>query len=98
MCQWKEKMYGSVFLSFGNQTQKSRVAGARPNHQPIGGSDPNHQGIWSPPRAGMCLLLQYLLQSCSRGGDKNQPQVIYTKDTSHHTRLFRGPSTNDTKK
>jgi len=28
------------------------VAGARPNHQPIGGSDPNHQGIWSPPRAG----------------------------------------------
>ena len=29
----------------------SRVAGARPDHQPIGGSDPNHQGIWSPPRA-----------------------------------------------
>ena len=41
------------FLSFGNQTQNSRVAGARPNHQPIGGSDPNHQGIWSPPRAGL---------------------------------------------
>jgi hypothetical protein len=34
-----------VFLSFGNRTQNSRVAGARPNHQPIGGSDPNHQGI-----------------------------------------------------
>ena len=34
------------FLSFGNRTQSSRVAGARPNHQPIGGSDPNHQGIW----------------------------------------------------
>jgi hypothetical protein len=34
------------FLSFGNRTQISRVAGARPNHQPIGGSDPNHQGIW----------------------------------------------------
>jgi hypothetical protein len=41
------------FLSFGNRTQNSRVAGARPNHQPIGGSDPNHQGIWSPPRAGL---------------------------------------------
>jgi hypothetical protein len=36
----------------GNRTQNSRVAGARPNHQPIGGSDANHQGIWSPPRAG----------------------------------------------
>ncbi len=33
------------FLSFGNRTQNSRVAGARPNHQPIGGSDPNHQGV-----------------------------------------------------
>jgi hypothetical protein len=38
------------FLSFGNRTQNSRVAGARPNHQPIGGSDPNHQGIWSQGR------------------------------------------------
>ena len=43
------------FLSFGNRTQNSRVAGAKPNHQPIGGSDPNHQGIWC-----VCLLLQYL--------------------------------------
>ena len=31
--------------------QNSRVAGARPNQQPIGGSDPNHGGILSPPRA-----------------------------------------------
>jgi hypothetical protein len=44
------------FLSFGNRTQNSRVAGARPNHQPIGGSDPNQQGIWSPPRAGLVHL------------------------------------------
>jgi hypothetical protein len=43
------------FLSFGNRTQNSRVAGARPNHQPIWGSDPNHQGIWSPPRCS-CQL------------------------------------------
>ena len=30
------------FLSFGNRTQNSRVAGARPNHQPMGwrGWDP----------------------------------------------------------
>jgi hypothetical protein len=40
------------FLSFGNRTQNSRVAGARPNHQADRGSDPNHRGIWSPPRAG----------------------------------------------
>ena len=41
------------FLSFGNRTQNSRVAGARPNHQDDRGSDPNHQGIWIPPRAGV---------------------------------------------
>jgi hypothetical protein len=40
------------FLSFGNRTQNSRVAGARPNHQPIGGSDPNHQGIWTGAHPG----------------------------------------------
>ena len=39
------------FLSFGNLTQNSRAAGARPNLQPIGGSDPNHLGIWCPPSA-----------------------------------------------
>ena len=39
------------FLSFGNRTQNSRVACARPNHQADRGSDPNHRGIWSPPRA-----------------------------------------------
>jgi hypothetical protein len=48
------------FLSFGNRTQNSRVAGARPNHQPIGGSDPNHQEIWSPPRAGQCVCVWQL--------------------------------------
>ena len=42
-----------------NRTQNSRVAGAKPNHQPIGGSDPNHQGIWSVE--SVCLLLQGLL-------------------------------------
>ena len=47
LCAWGEEEW---FLSFGNRTQNSRVAGVRPNHQPIGGSDPNHQGIWSPPR------------------------------------------------
>jgi hypothetical protein len=32
------------------------------------GSDPNHRGIWSPPMTVcVCLLLQDLLQSCSRG-------------------------------
>ncbi len=40
------------FLSCGNRTQNSRVAGARPNHQADRGSHPNHRGIWSPPRAG----------------------------------------------
>ena len=40
------------FLSFGNRTQNSRVAGARPNHQPIGGSDPNHHGTLEPKQGG----------------------------------------------
>jgi hypothetical protein len=43
----------SWFLSVGNRTRNSRVAGARPNHQPIGGSDPNHQG--SPPGQGRAM-------------------------------------------
>jgi len=30
--------------------------------------------------------------------NKNQPKAIYPKGTSHHTRLFRGPSTNYMKK
>jgi hypothetical protein len=29
---------------------------------------------------------------------QKQPKAIYPKGTSHHTRLFRGPSTNDMKK
>ena len=42
------------FLSFGNRTQNSRVAGARPNHQADRGSDPtgNHRGIWSRATQG----------------------------------------------
>jgi hypothetical protein len=46
----------SLVLSFGNRTQNSIVAGAKPNHQTIGGSDPNHQGIWSPPRALLLFI------------------------------------------
>ena len=30
----------SLTFSFGDRTQNSRVAGARPNHQPIGDSEP----------------------------------------------------------
>jgi hypothetical protein len=30
--------------------------------------------------------------------NKNQPKAIYSKGTFYHTRLFRGPSTNDVKK
>ena len=43
------------FLSFGNRTPNSRVAGARPNHQAdnLRGSNPNHRGIWSPPHRQM---------------------------------------------
>jgi hypothetical protein len=29
---------------------------------------------------------------------QNERKAIYPKGTSHHTRLFRGPSTNDMKK
>ena len=51
----------------------SRVAGARPDHQPIGGSDPNHQGIWSPPRAaraakgGPCTVAKNTVTTQPRG-------------------------------
>jgi hypothetical protein len=30
--------------------------------------------------------------------NKNERKAIYPKGTSHHTSLFRGPSTNDMKK
>ena len=72
------------FLSFGNRTQNSRVAGARPNHQPIGwdrtqnsrvaGVRPNHQ-----PMRVCVLLLQDLLQSCARGGRRRVEDMCYER-------------------
>ena len=76
--------FASVWSS---RTQDSRVAGARPNHQPIGGSDPNHQwdGYRSPaalPHVVMCLLLQDLVQSCSRGGGEDSGGHVLRETTS----------------
>jgi hypothetical protein len=57
-----------------NVSIPSTESGAISNHQPIGGSDPNHDlddlGSGAHPgRVFVCvLLLQDLLQSCSRGG------------------------------
>jgi hypothetical protein len=41
------------------------------------------------------VMMMSFICSCR---NKNQPKTIYPKGTSHHTRLFRGPSTNDMKK
>jgi hypothetical protein len=45
------------------------------------------------PGAG--VMMMSFICSCR---NKNQPTAIYPKDTSHHTRLFTGPSANDVKK
>ena len=41
------------------------------------------------------MMMMSFIRSCR---NKNQPKDIYPKGTSHHTRLFRGPSTNGMKK
>ena len=75
------RLFSLVPLSFGNRTQNSRVAGARPNHQPIGGSDPNHQGIWSPPRAWLSFFCtRYRCVYCSTETD-TESVVLPTTDT-----------------
>jgi hypothetical protein len=45
-------------------------------------------------REGGMMMMSFIC-SCR---NKNERKAIYTKATSHHTRLFRGPSTNDMKK
>jgi hypothetical protein len=40
------------FLWFGNRTQNSRVAGARPNHQPIGDLEPTQGGAGTREEPG----------------------------------------------
>jgi hypothetical protein len=47
-----------------------------------------------PPHPRQQMLMMSFI--CSYR-NKNQPKSIYPKGTSHHTRLFRGPSTNDIK-
>ena len=50
LCSWfseaSTRAEAGWFLSFGNRTQNSRVAGARPNHQPIGGSNRGPAGVF----------------------------------------------------
>jgi hypothetical protein len=43
----------------------------------------------------MIMMIMYFICSCR---NKNQPKAIYPKGTSHHTKLFRGPSTIGMKK
>jgi hypothetical protein len=40
------------------------------------------------------MMMMSFICSCR---NKNQPKAMYPKGTSHHTRLFRGPSTNGMK-
>jgi hypothetical protein len=44
---------------------------------------------------GPLLIMMSFICSCR---NKNQPQDMYPKGTSHHTSLFTGSSTNDMKK
>jgi hypothetical protein len=44
--------------------------------------------------APLAMMISFIC-SCR---NKNQPNAKYPKGTSHHTRLFRGTSTNDIKK
>jgi hypothetical protein len=57
---------------------KLQVAGARPNHQPVGGSDPNHQGIWSPPRAGLDRDRDLQLSGINNPVKKKRPNRHFT--------------------
>jgi hypothetical protein len=59
----------SEFMDESPQALSSVVSGTLSSYG-ASGSDPNHRGIWSPSMAGVCLLLQDLLQSCSRGGEE----------------------------
>ena len=45
-----------------------------------------------------CFTVMMMMSFICSCRNKNQPKAIYPKGTSHHTRLFRGPSTNDMKK
>ena len=45
--------------------------------------------------AKLLMMMMSFIYSCR---NKNQPKATYPKGTSHHTRLFRGPSTNGMKK
>jgi hypothetical protein len=55
--------------------------------------DDDHHG--TQPVHVSCREMKSFICSCR---NKNQSKAIYPKGTSHHTRLFRGPSTNDMKK
>jgi hypothetical protein len=46
---------------------------------------------------GLMMIVTMMSFICSCR-NKNQPKTIYPKGTSHHMRLFRGPSTNGMKK
>jgi hypothetical protein len=41
------------------------------------------------------MLMMSFISSCR---NKNERKAIYPKGTSHHTTLFRGPSTNGMRK
>jgi hypothetical protein len=50
---------------------------------------PSFSAVSLPP---CFMMMMFFICSCR---NKNQPKAIYSKGTSHHTSLFRGPSTND---
>jgi hypothetical protein len=45
-----------------------------------------------------CLHMTMMMSFICSCRNKNQPKDIYPKGISHHTRLFRGPISNDMKK
>jgi tetratricopeptide (TPR) repeat protein len=72
----RETTSRGLLISFGNRTQNSRVAGARPNHQPIGGSDPNHQGINA---AGTDFQKKKCSQNARKKCSKKSVRIIFKR-------------------
>ena len=77
--------------SFGNRTQNSRVAGARPIHQADRGSDPNHRGIWSPPRVGHPTRQFYCTENAFRQQLPRAAEWVPVAQTGFRCASANGP-------
>jgi hypothetical protein len=84
------------FLSFGNLTQISRVAGARPNHQPIGDLEPltpfcrrGEMISLYLPDSSLCLIELSRVESMSGGAALGAALITWLKDTEETVEVAR---------